>query len=76
MTPCDKHWLEKARDSNKNEVRLSLVIPCDSQGIVFVIRGLPVQFRQAAPLSGVFRVLKARETPNRFLAVHPTLILP
>ena len=50
MTPCDKHWLEKARDSNKNEVRLSLVIPCDSQGIVFVISRSPVQIRQAAPL--------------------------
>lgn len=37
MTPCEKHWLEKARDSNENEVRLSLVMSCDSQGIVFVM---------------------------------------
>ena len=49
MTPCDKHWLEKARDSNENEVRLSLVMSCDSQGIVFVISRPRVQVSFLAP---------------------------
>ena len=49
MTPCEKHWLEKARDSNENEVRLSLVMSCDSQGIVFVISRSTVQIRVLAP---------------------------
>lgn len=49
MTPCEKHWLEKARDSNENEVRLSLVMSCDSQGIVFVISRSEVRLLSSAP---------------------------